>query len=88
LRLFLTLLALLTGFAGADRAQAAPVTPAAMGALVMLAESAGQSDNADKARRPVDPPPSRRASCGCRKPARPAPPYLPGILGRSDRALE
>src|SRR3546814_6609782 len=55
LRLFLTLLALLTGLAGADRAQAAPVTPAAMGTLVMLAESAAQSDNADKARRPADP---------------------------------
>src|SRR3546814_15570386 len=74
--------------AGAERAQAAPATPVAMGALILLAETANQSDNADKARRPVDPTPTRRASCTCRKLARPAPPYLPGILGRFERALE
>ena len=42
MRLLLTLLALLTGFASADRAMAAPAVPAAMGSLVMLAESAGK----------------------------------------------
>jgi|GEM_PF-1298264 hypothetical protein len=88
LRLLLTLLALLTGLAGADRAQAAPAMPAAMGSLVLLAETAAQSDASDKARRPADPVPSRRASCACRKPVRTAPPYLPGVLSRSDRALE
>src|SRR3546814_18980496 len=52
LRLFLTLLALLTGLATADRAVAAPATPAAMGALVLLAETAGKADASDSARRP------------------------------------
>ena len=36
MRLLLTLLALLTGLATADRAVAAPAVPAAMGALVLL----------------------------------------------------
>ena len=36
MRLLLTLLALLTGLATADRAVAAPAVPAAMGSLVLL----------------------------------------------------
>lgn len=88
MRLLLTLLALLTGLAGADRAVAAPAVPAAMGSLVLIAEAAGQADTSDKARRPVEPTPTRRASCTCRKQSRTAAPHLPGVLSRSDRALE
>ncbi|APW73609.1 hypothetical protein MNQ96_17660 [Sphingopyxis granuli] len=88
MRLLLTLLALLTGLAGADRAVAAPLAPATMGSLVLLADVASQSENNDKVRRPVDPTPTRRASCACRKAPRSSAPHLPGLLGRIDRALE
>ena len=88
MRLLLTLLALLTGFASADRAMAAPAVPAAMGSLLMLAESAGKVDASDSERRPAATTPTRRASGGGGKPRKAGPPHLPGLLTGSDRALE
>lgn len=90
MRLLLTLLALLTGFASADRAMAAPAVPAAMGSLVMLAESAGKVEVSDSERRPAATTPTRRTSSGGGggKPRKAGPPHLPGLLTGSDRALE
>jgi uncharacterized membrane protein (DUF4010 family) len=88
LRLLLTLLALLTGLAGADRAMAAPATPAAMGSLILLAETSGQAESSDAERRPVATTPTRRTATTGRKPRKTAPPHLPGLLIGSDRALE
>jgi hypothetical protein len=89
LRLLLTLLALLTGFATADRAMAAPATPVAMGSLVLLAESANKAEASDSERRPTTATPTRRTtSGGSGKPRKAAPPHLPGLLTGSDRALE
>ncbi|WP_432769756.1 MAG: hypothetical protein HEQ22_03145 [Sphingopyxis sp.] len=89
MRLLLTLLALLTGLATADRAVAAPAVPAAMGSLVLLAETAGKAEAADSERRPTATMPTRRASgTGNGKPRKAAPPHLPGLLTRTDRALE
>ena len=89
MRLLLTLLALLTGLATADRAVAAPAVPAAMGSLVMLAESAGKAEVSDSERRPTATTPTRRApSGGSGKPRKAAPPHLPGLLTGADRALE
>ena len=90
MRLLLTLLALLTGFASADRAMAAPAVPAAMGSLVMLAESAGKVEVSDSERRPTATTPTRRTSSGGGggKPRKAGPPHLPGLLTGSDRALE
>lgn len=88
MRLLLTLLALLTGLAGADRAVAAPATPAAMGSLVLLAETGTQTESTDNERRPVATTPTRRSQTSGRKPRKAAPPHLPGLLIGSDRALE
>jgi hypothetical protein len=88
LRLLLTLLALLTGLATADRAVAAPAVPAAMGALVLLAETTGKAEASDSERRPTTNSPQRRTSSGNGKPRKAAPPHLPGLLTGSDRALE
>lgn len=89
LRLLLTLLALITGFASADRAMAAPAVPAAMGSLVLLAESAGKVETVDNERRPTTTAPTRRTtSSGSGKPRKAGPPHLPGLLTGSDRALE
>jgi len=88
LRLLLTLLALLTGLATADRAVAAPAVPAAMGSLVMFAETAGKAEATDTERRPATTTPTRRVSSGSGKPRKAAAPHLPGILTGSDRALE
>ncbi|KTE22456.1 hypothetical protein ATE67_00440 [Sphingopyxis sp. H050] len=88
MRLLLTLLALLTGLATADRAVAAPAMPAAMGSLVMLAESAGKTEVAESERRPTTAAPVRRTSGSSGKPRKAAPPHLPGLLTGSDRALE
>ena len=89
LRLLLTLLALLTGLATADRAVAAPAVPAAMGSLVMFAETAGKAEASDTERRPATTAPTRRVvSGGGGKPRKAAPPHLPGLLTGSDRALE
>jgi hypothetical protein len=89
LRLLLTLLALLTGLASADRAVAAPAVPAAMGSLVLLAEAAGKAENRDSERRPAATVPTRRhVTTGSGKPRKAPPPHLPGLLSGSDRALE
>ncbi len=88
MRLLLTLLAILTGLATADRAVAAPAVPAAMGALVMLAETAGKAEASDVERRPTTTAPTRRVSSGTGKARKAAAPHLPGILTGSDRALE
>ena len=90
MRLLLTLLALLTGFATADRAVAAPAVPMAMGSLVLLAESTGKTDAGDSEHRPVATTPTRRASSGpsSGKPRKAPPPHLPGLLTGVDRALE
>ena len=89
MRLLLTLLALLTGLATADRAVAAPAVPAAMGSLVLLAEAAGQAENGDSERRPAATAPTRRhVASGGGKPRKAPPPHLPGLLSGSDRALE
>ncbi|WP_235535621.1 hypothetical protein [Sphingopyxis sp. Root1497] len=81
-------MALLTGLAGADRAMAAPATPAAMGSMLLLAESGQQSETTDNDRRPVTTTPPRRTVTSGRKPRKTAPPHLPGLLIGSDRALE
>ena len=89
MRLLLTLLALLTGFASADRAAAAPAVPMAMGSLVLLAETAGKTEASDSERRPPATTPTRRTtSGGSGKPRKAAPPHLPGLLTGADRALE
>ena len=89
MRLLLTLLALITGFASADRAMAAPAVPAAMGSLVLLAETANKAEATDSDRRPAATTPARRApSGGSGKPRKAAPPHLPGLLTGADRALE
>jgi len=88
LRLLLTLLALLTGFATADRAMAAPATPVAMGSLVLLAESANKAEASDSERRPTTATPTRRTTSGGSGKPRKAAPHLPGLLTGSDRALE
>lgn len=88
MRLLLTLLALLTGLASADRAVAAPAVPAAMGSLVLLAEASTKAETNDGVRRPAANAPSRRSSTNCTKPRKAAPPHLPGLLIGSDRALE
>lgn len=88
MRLLLTLLALLTGLATADRAVAAPAMPAAMGALVMLAETAGKVEASENERRPAATTPTRRTTSGSGKPRKAPPPHLPGLLTGSDRALE
>lgn len=88
MRLLLTLLALLTGLATADRAVAAPAVPAAMGALVLLAETAGKAEASDAERRPTTSTPARRTTSGSGKPRKAPPPHLPGLLTGSDRALE
>jgi|GEM_PF-5594066 len=52
LKLLLTLLALLTGFSGVDAARAAPVTPAAVGMALALAEVASEVQAARHVHRP------------------------------------
>jgi hypothetical protein len=90
LRLLLTLLALLTGLASADRAVAAPAVPAAMGSLVLAADAAGKTENSAGERRPAATAPTRRHVAADRigKPRKTPPPPLPGLLNGSDRALE
>lgn len=88
MRLLLTLLALITGLAGADRAVAAPVTPAAMGSILLLADAANKAENSDADRRPSATAPTRRTATGTGRPRKVAPPHVPGLLTGSDRALE
>ena len=77
MRLLLTLLALLTGFATADRAMAAPAVPMAMGSLVLLAESTGKADTGDSEHRPVATTPTRRSSSSGVRTTPPPPPPPP-----------
>lgn len=89
MRLLLTLLALLTGLASADRAVAAPAVPAAMGSLVLFAEAAGKTENGDSERRPAATAPTRRhAATDNGKPRKASLPPRPGLLSGADRALE
>ena len=89
MRLLLNLLALLTGFATADRAMAVPVSSVLMVSLVLRAESANKAEASDSERRPTTTAPTRRTtSGGSGKPRKAAPPHLPGLLTGSDRALE
>lgn len=89
MRLLLTLLALLTGLATADRAAAAPAMPVAMGSLVILAETPGQTETSDADRRPAPTATTRRGGdTPARKPRKASPPHLPGLLTGADRALE
>lgn len=90
MRLLLTLLALLTGLATADRAVAAPAVPAAMGSLILLAEAASKAEKSDSERRPAATAPTRRhAATGGSTWQRSAPlPPRPGLLNGADRALE
>lgn len=89
MRLLLTLLALLTGLATADRAIAAPAIPVAMGSLVLLAETAAKAEAGDTVHRPVATAPTRRGANGSNgRPRKAPPPHLPGVLTGSDRALE
>lgn len=53
MKLLLTLLAILTGFAGADRAVAAPATPAVRAAVLALADVTAQRVRVAPAHRPV-----------------------------------
>lgn len=88
MKLLLTLLALLTGFAGADRAVVAPATPAALGVVVALAEVAAQRVAAVPAHRPSAVVPSLAQNADC--PDELARLNLPsvGVLTGIDRARE
>lgn len=89
MRLFLTLLALLSGWSFSDRAVAAPLSPTAMGAMVLLADSNGQADVKSDRRRPAEAQKDRRMSSGTPRHGRKtAPPHLPGLLPGVDRAIE
>jgi len=67
---------------------AAPATPAAMGSMLLLAETGQPSETTDNDRRPVTTTPPRRTVTSGRKPRKTAAPHLPGLLIGSDRALE
>ena len=90
MRLLLTLLALLTGLATADRAVAAPAVPAAMGSFVLFAEAAAKAENGDSEHRPAATAPTpRHAASGIAGKVRKASlPPRPGLLSGADRALE
>lgn len=89
LRLLLTLLALISGWSVSDRAVAAPALPAAMGAMVLLADTSGQVETQQHRRRAPEAQKDRRKSNGTARNARSSnPPHLPGFLPGVDRALE
>lgn len=89
MRLLLTLLALLSGFGVSDRAAAAPALPAAMGAMVLLADTMGQVESKDKQRSLPGATKDRRKSRDIIGTARKsAPLHLPGFLPGVDRAIE
>jgi hypothetical protein len=89
LRLLLTLLALISGWSVSDRAVAAPALPAAMGAMVLLADTNGQVEKQEHRRRAPEAQKDRRKSSGGMRNARTsAPPHLPGFLPGVDRAIE
>lgn len=89
MRLLLTLLALLSGFGVSDRAAAAPALPAAMGAMVLLADTMGQAESRDKERRLPGAAQDQRTSRDILRTARKSAPLpLPGFLPGVDRAIE
>ena len=89
LRLLLTLLALISGWSVSDRAVAAPALPAAMGAMVLLADTNGQVEAQEHRRRAPEAKKDRRKSSGAARNGRAsAPPHLPGFLPGVDRAIE
>lgn len=89
MRLLLTLLALLSGWSVSDRAEAAPAPAAAMGAMVLLADTHGQVETQEYRRRAPDAKKDSRKSSGTqRNVRRAAPPHLPGLLPGVDRAIE
>ena len=89
MRFLLTLLALLSGLSVSDRAVAAPVTPSAMGAMVVLAEKAVQADSQQAHRPALNDQSHPRKSSGTSRASRHATPHpLPGFLPGVDRAIE
>lgn len=89
MRLLLTLLALLSGFGVSDRAAAAPALPAAMGAMVLLADGNGQVEAQRKQRRAPGTATERRNSSDAAQTSRKGAPLpMPGFLPGVDRALE
>lgn len=64
MKLILTLLALLTGFAGGDAMRQIPATPSALGAAVAMVEAAVEARVAIAAHRPVAAPVTLVAVCG------------------------
>ncbi len=89
MRFLLTLLALLSGLSVSDRAVAAPISPATMGAMVLLADTAGQAESQAARRRAPDVKADRRkASVTPRSGRSAAPVHLPGLLPGVDRAIE
>lgn len=64
MKLLLTLLALLTGFAGGDAVRVAPVSPSAFGAAMTLAEAVSEGRAARQIHRPQQAAPLRfRSDC-------------------------
>ena len=61
MKLFLTLLAILTGFVGGDAARAVPLAPSAFGAAITLGETAGEVRAAQQVHRPQQQVPHRFA---------------------------
>lgn len=59
MKLILTLLALLTGFAGGDAVRQAPASPAAMATGLAIVEAVGEARSAQAAHRPMAQPPRR-----------------------------
>lgn len=89
MRFLLTLLALLSGLSVSDRAVAAPVSPAAMGAMLLLADTAGQAESQTKNRRAPETKSDRSKASGSNRASRNAAPmHLPGLLPGVDRAIE
>lgn len=88
LRLFLTLLALLSGWSAADRAVAAPAQAAALGAMVVLTEVKGSAEVMEDRHHPPENQKDRRLSDAPLAARADALPPTPGLLPRIDCALE
>lgn len=88
MKLLLTLLALLTGFAGADRAVAQPVASSASAAIVALADVAAQRVAVAPAHRPVAAIPACADSMACTDEPGELGLFRPGVLIGIDRARE
>lgn len=88
MKLLLTLLALLTGFAGGDVARHAPAAPAALGAAVAMAEAAVDARVAQAAHLPQAAAPTRLVAACNRLVGASLAVLLPGVSPRGMRALE